>query len=126
MEERQGLNGLRKFKTGLIILYFILNGLLLILAFRMNVDDLKFLVRMARYIPYFRYIASANLLLIFIILIMHYYELKKMRKRTKNAEEEVKNIKSKLYDMEEEKKGMIRKYEQGDYLGRGQGISKDD
>ncbi|MBS0000647.1 MAG: hypothetical protein KFF73_16825 [Cyclobacteriaceae bacterium] len=115
MENQQGLNRFKKVKTGIILVYFILNGLLLILSFQMNVDDLKFLVRMARYIPYFRYIASANMLLIIIVITMNYLELKKLHKRNKAAEREVVNIKSRLYDLEEEKKGMIKKYDEEDY-----------
>jgi hypothetical protein len=112
MENQQGLRRFGKIRTGIILVYFILNGLLLILSFQMNVDDLKFLVRMARYIPYFRYIASANMLLIIIVLTMYYFELKKLNKRNKAAEQEVINIKSRLYDLEEEKKGTIKKYDQ--------------
>jgi DNA integrity scanning protein DisA with diadenylate cyclase activity len=115
MENLQGVNRFKKVKTGIILVYFILNGLLLILSFQMNVDDLKYLVKMARYIPYFRYIASANMLLIIIVITMYYLELKKLHKRNKAAEREVVTIKSRLYDLEEEKKGMIKKYDQEDY-----------
>jgi hypothetical protein len=115
MEGQQGLSGFRKIKIFIILVFFILNGLLLILSFQMNVDDLKLLVRMARYIPYFRYVASANMVLIIIVLAMYYFELKKLRKKNLAAEKEVVNIKSRLYDLEEEKKGMIKKYDQEDY-----------
>jgi len=103
------LNKFQKIKFTIILFYFILNAFLLILAFQMNVDDLKFLVRMARYIPYFRYIASANMLLIILVISMNYLELKKLNKKHKSAEQEVINIKSKLFDMEEEKREMIKR-----------------
>jgi hypothetical protein len=79
------------------------------MAFQMNIDDLKFLVRMARYIPYFRYIATANMLLIITVIAMNYLELKKLSNMHKSAAEEVKHIKSKLNDMEEEKRELLRK-----------------
>lgn len=103
------LNRFQKIKITIILIYFILNAFLLILAFQMNIDDLKFLVRMARYIPYFRYIASANMLLIIAVIAMNYLELKKLSNMHKSAEEEVKHIKSKLYDMEEEKRELKRR-----------------
>jgi hypothetical protein len=103
----------QKIKIAIILVYFILNAFLLILAFQMNIDDLKFLVRMARYIPFFRYIASANMLLIILVISMNYIELRKLNKKKKTAEAEVLSVKSKLFDMEEEKKEMIKKYSQG-------------
>jgi hypothetical protein len=106
------LSRFQKIKITIILIYFILNAFLLILAFKMNIDDLKFLVRMARYIPYFRYIASANMLLIIMVITMNYMELRKLNKMHKSAEQEVKHIKSKLYDMEEEKKELIKKRSQ--------------
>lgn len=82
----------------------------------MDIDDLKFLVRMARYIPYFRYVASANMLLIILVITMNYLELKKLNKKHKSAEQEVLNIKSKLFDMEEEKREMIKRRSQDKLL----------
>jgi hypothetical protein len=64
---------------------------------------------MARYIPYFRYIASANMVLILIVLSMHYIQLRKLISKNKAAEEEVVSIKSRLYDMQVEKEEIIRK-----------------
>ena len=98
------------------MVYFILNAFLLILAFQMDIDDLKFLVRMARYIPYFRYVASANMLLIILVITMNYLELKKLNKKHKSAEQEVLNIKSKLFDMEVEKREMIKRHSQDKLL----------
>jgi hypothetical protein len=118
MEGQQGSKAFSRIKTGIILLYFILNGLLLVLAFQINVDDLKLLVRMARYIPYFRYVASANMLLIIIVLSMYYFEIKKLNRRKKAAEQEVLNIKSKLYDMGEEKREVGKKSDQEDYYNQ--------
>jgi hypothetical protein len=103
------LSRFQKIKIAIILVYFFLNAFLLILAFQMNIDDLKFLVRMARYIPYFRYIASANMLLIITVIAMNYLELKKLSNMHKSAQEEVKHIKSKLNDMEEEKRELLRR-----------------
>jgi hypothetical protein len=112
----QRLNRFQKLKTIVILIYFILNAFLLILAFQMDINDLKFLVRVARYIPYFRYIASANMLLIIIVISMHYIQLRKLIRRNREAEQEVVNIKSRLFDMENEKKEMIKKSTQGKML----------
>lgn len=105
-----GLSVFQKIKIAIILVCFFLNAFLLILAFQMNIDDLKFLVRMARYIPYFRYIASANMLLIITVIAMNYLELKKLSNLHKSAEEEVKHIQSKLNDMEEEKREFLQRY----------------
>lgn len=110
------LSRFQKIKITIILVYFILNAFLLILAFQMDIDDLKFLVRMARYIPYFRYVASANMLLIILVITMNYLELKKLNKKHKSAEQEVLNIKSKLFDMEEEKREMIKRRSQDKLL----------
>lgn len=106
------LNRFQKIKIAIILVYFILNAFLLVFAFQMNIDDLKFLVRMARYIPYFRYIASANMLLIILVITMNYIEMRKLSKRNRIVEQEVINIKSKLYDMEEQKKEMSKNHSQ--------------
>lgn len=110
------LSRFQKIKITIILFYFILNAFLLILAYQMDIDDLKFLVRMARYIPYFRYVASANMLLIILVITMNYLELKKLNKKHKSAEREVLNIKSKLFDMEEEKREMIKRHSQDKLL----------
>ncbi len=107
-QKNQGLNRFQKIKYAVVVIYFVLNALLLILSFKMNIDDLKFLVKMARYIPYFRYIASANILLITIILSMYYLEIRRLKIINRSSEQKVDKIKSRLYDLEEEKKLYIK------------------
>ena len=104
----RGLSRFQRIKYSVIVVYFILNAFLMILSFQMNIDDLKFLVKMARYIPYFRYIASANILLIIIVLSMYYLEIRKLKKINKNTAQKVDKIKSRLFDLEEDKKSYIR------------------
>ena len=103
-------------KIIVILIYFILNAFLLILAFRMDINDLKFLVKMARYIPYFRYIASINLVMILMVILMHYIEVRNLVKKHKTTEQDLVNVKSRLYDLEVEKKEMIKKSTQDKLL----------
>ncbi len=96
------LGAKQKFMYIIILIYFILNLILLVIAFSMNLDDLQRLVKIARYIPYMRYVATANIVLFTIILIMFYSELQTVQNKHKKAREEVLKIKSRLYDIKEE------------------------
>lgn len=99
----KSLSGKQKFRYLIILIYFILNLILLLIAFQMNLDDLQRLVKIARYIPYMRYVALANIVLFTVILIMFYVELRNAHTKQRKAEDEVLKIKSKLFDLTGEK-----------------------
>ena len=105
----KGLSGKQKFRYLIIMVYFILNLILLLIAFQMNLDDLQRLVKIARYIPYMRYVALANIVLFTVILIMFYVELRNAHAKQKKAEDEVVKIKSKLFDQTDQKGDEIGK-----------------
>lgn len=88
----------QKAKYIMITSFFVANIILLIISFRMNIDDLKFSIRVARYIPYIRYIVLLNILLVVSILTMYYLEANKIKKNHEANQEELARMKSKLYD----------------------------
>lgn len=102
----KNLSGYQKAKYIIIAAYFVVNLILLIISFRMNIDDLRFSIKVARYIPYMKYIIILNIIMIVSILIMFYYEILKIKNNYKTHGEELARIKSKLYDIEERKGSM--------------------
>lgn len=102
-DKLKNLSGYQKAKYIVIAAYFIINLILFIISLRMNIDDLRFSIKVARYIPYMKYIVLLNIILVMGILIMFYYEILKIKNNYKVHGEELARVKSKLYDIEEEK-----------------------
>ncbi len=100
-EKIKNLSALSKINYILILVFLVLNLVFLIIAFQMNIDDLKFLVKMARYIPYMRYLALTNILLFIGIIFLYYLEINQLKKSKTRAEDEAASMKARLYDIEE-------------------------
>ena len=105
-DKMKNLSGYQKAKYIIIASYFVVNLLLLVISFRMNIEDLRFSIKVARYIPYMKYIIFLNIILVVSILIMFYSEIQKIKNNSKANGEELTKIKSKLYDIEEKKNSL--------------------
>lgn len=93
-------------KTKLIFIgvYFIFNLVILIVSFRLSLDNIRFLVDVSKLIPYAKYIASLGMVLFLGMIIIQYIEVRKVRNELNKNVKEVHLLKSKLYDMDEKEK----------------------
>jgi uncharacterized membrane protein (UPF0182 family) len=105
-DDMKNISGYQKAKYIIITAFFVVNFILLIISFRMNIDDLRFSIKIARYIPYMKYIVLLNIILVVSILTMFYSEILKIKNNNKANEEELVRIKSKLYDIEKKKSSL--------------------
>ena len=94
----KNLSGFQKVILTIIILFFIFNLALLITSLLMDPNDLKQMVKLARYLSYMKYVVIINMILFSIILSIYYYEIRKLRKINKEFEEHNIRLKSDLYD----------------------------
>ncbi len=104
MSPFQNLSRFQKTKLIFIGIYFLFNLVILIVSFRLSLDNIRFLVDVSKLIPYAKYIASLGMLLFFILLLLQYIEIKGVKKDLKKHMGEVHVLKSKMYDMEEQHK----------------------
>jgi len=109
----QNLNRFQKTKLSFIGVYFIFNLVIMIVSFRLSLNNIRFLVDASKMIPYAKYVASLGMLLFFGLLIIHYIEIRKVRKELNKNVKEVHVLKSKLYDMDEKEKTTGEKEESG-------------
>ena len=93
----------------LIILFFVFNLSLLISSWIIDTNDLKHMVKMARYISYMKYVVIINMVLFTIIIAMYYAEIKKLKKNNEQSENDMIRIKSTLYDIEKNKSDYVQK-----------------
>lgn len=100
----QNLDRLQKTKLILIGIYLIYNLLALFISFRMNLDNLRFLVNISKMIPYMRYIALLGFILFVGLIFVQYLELNRVKKELKKNIQEIHVLKSRLYDIEEKEK----------------------
>jgi hypothetical protein len=94
----KNLSGFQKVIFSIITLFFVFNLALLITSLLMETNDLKQMVKMARYISYMKYVVIINMILLSIILFMYYYEIKKLKRINKEFEEKTIGLKSDLYE----------------------------
>jgi hypothetical protein len=92
------LSGLQKVILVIITLFFVFNVALLIAASFLDANDLKQMVKVARYIAYMKYVVIINMILFTVILSMYFYEIKKLRKVSKEFEADNIRLKSDLND----------------------------
>ena len=97
-EYLKNLTTFQKVKYGIILLYFALNLTFLILSLNMSTDNLKLMIKMGKYSYYMRYFALLAMALFFTIVAMYYSELRSLKRRNAQADEEITRLKSKLYD----------------------------
>lgn len=109
----QNLSRFQKTKLSFIGVYFIFNLVIMIVSFRLSLNNIKFLVDASKMIPYAKYVASLGMLLFFGLLLIHYIEMRKVRKELNKNVKEVHELKSKLYDMDEKEKTTGEKEESG-------------
>ena len=95
------LSRFQKTKLILIGTYFIFNLVILIVSFRLSLNNIRFLVDVSKLIPYAKYVASLGMLLFLILVIIHYFEVKKIKNELNKNIQEVHLLKSRLYDLEE-------------------------
>jgi len=93
----------------IITLFFVFNLSLLITSLLMDANDLKQMVKMARYLSYMKYVVIINMVLFIIILMMYYYEIKKLRKISRQFDEDNNRLKSVLNDVEKDKSDLVQK-----------------
>ena len=110
----QNLNRFQKTKLIFIGLYFIFNLVIMIVSFRLSLNNIKFLVDVSKMIPYAKYVASLGMIFFFGLIIIHYIELRKVKKELNKNVKEVHVLKSRLYDMDEKEKTTGLKKEESD------------
>jgi hypothetical protein len=96
-------------KNKLIIIgaAFVFNLISVIFSFQLSLNNLRLLVDFSKFIPYMRYIALLGMILFFGVIIMHYLELKPLKKSVEKKDLEIHLLKSRLYDLEENEKKRI-------------------
>ena len=104
----KNLSGFQKVILSIIILFFIFNLVLLIISLFMDANDLKQMVKMARYISYMKYVVIINMILFSVILSMYYYEIRKLRRISKEFEKHNPRSKSDLFDATKNKSDIIQ------------------
>jgi hypothetical protein len=103
------ISGFKKVILGIAMLFFVFNLTLLIISLFLDSGDLKQMVKMARYISYIKYVVIINLILFNIILGMYYFEIKKLKKISKELEQRNIRLKSDLFDASENKTGIAQR-----------------
>jgi len=84
----------QKIIFSLISIFFIINVSILIRSFLINANDIREMVKMARYIAYMKYVIILNIALFSVIISLYYFQIKKLRKDQKAMHQENKKSKS--------------------------------
>ncbi len=101
----------QKNKLIFIGIYFLFNLIILIVSFRLSLNNIRFLVDVSKMIPYAKYVALLGMILFFILILIHYIELRRTKTELNKNIKEVHVLKSRLYDLEEKDKKNIQQPE---------------
>ena len=72
---------------------------MLIRSFIIDPQDIREMVKMARYISYIKYVVFINLALFISIITIYSSEIKRLKKHLRDAAEENKSLKAEFYDI---------------------------
>ncbi len=101
----------QKNKLIFIGIYFLFNLIILIVSFRLSLNNIRFLVDVSKLIPYAKYVAMLGMILFLTLILIHYIELRRTKNELNKSIKEVHVLKSRLYDLEEKEKKNIQQPE---------------
>lgn len=104
----KNLSGFQKTTYSLILLFFVFNLTMLIRSFLIDSNDIREMVKMARYISYIKYVVIVNMILFTSIITIYYYEITGLKKDIRKAKKENKGLKSDLYEIDQERSNIIQ------------------
>jgi hypothetical protein len=81
---------------------------MLIRSFLIDSNDIREMVKMARYISYIKYVVIINMVLFTSIVTIYYYHISKLKKDIRKAEKENKGLKTDLYKIDKERSNIIQ------------------